>query len=81
MMSIENLIENGGRVRNGPGRPGLLLPEGKAHPCDFVILRGFEQLYMGIDADGECQIPEKNPSVVYVKRQENQLLIKRLLLS
>lgn len=77
-MSIENLIENGGRVRN---RPGLLLPEGKAHPCDFVLLRGFEQLYMGIDADGECQIPEKNPSAVYVKRQENLLLIKRLLLS
>lgn len=77
-MSIENLIENGGRVRNGPS---LLLPEGKAHPCDFVLLRGFEQLYMGIDADGECQIPEKNPSAVYVKRQENLLLIKRLLLS
>ena len=66
--------------RTGPAGPSAP-PEGKAHPCDFVILRGFEQLYMGIDADGECQIPEKNPSAVYVKRQENLLLIKRLLLS
>lgn len=52
------------KVRQHWAGLGLSAPEGKGHPCDSaVILRGFEQLYMGIDADERPNSPEKNPSV------------------